>query len=411
MSAGNSKRLNDDLATMTQSLISARGENPIHSASVRMETLDGELLGEASAGVARPDTLDPMLPSHRVHIASVAKTFTAVLVLQLAEEGKLGSSGIDAPFAEFDVLPMPIVERLHRWGAVSFGKRITLRHLLTHTSGIRDAMIDDANQCGGPAQGSLIGSLFLPGEDPGRQWVTWDPTRPDDKHAGVINFFLGSGIADSPLSLPGERFHYSDTGFVLLGMLVERVSGQPLHEVLRSRILAPLGMESTYLAYREDPPLGPFRHPEAEVYAGKIPLLTSGISLSFDWAGGGLVSTMADLATVMRGLASGRLFAKVETWNQMTDWIKPDGLDATRTGVGLGLFCTDCNGVELWGHSGAWGTKMCFDPNSGLVFTGTTNQVRTMHDWHHAFIERALNFLAATSDASQSQDISQGDRK
>lgn len=401
-----SRKLSDDFAAMTQSLISSRGEKPIHSVVVRMETLDGELVGEASSGIARPDTSEPMLPSHPVHIASVAKTFVAVLVLQLAEEGKLGLSSIDASFSEFDVLPMPIVERLHRWGAVSFGKRITVRHLLTHTSGIRDAMIDDANQCGGPAQGSLIASLFLPGEDPGRQWATWDPARPGDKRAGVINFFLESGIADSPWALPGERFHYSDTGFVLLGMLVERVSGQPLHKILRSRILEPLGMQHTYLAYREDPPLGPFRQPEAEVYAGEIPFLSAGISLSFDWGGGGLVSTMGDLTAFMRGLAMGNLFSKAETWSQMTEWIKPDGLDATRTGVGLGLFRTDCNGVELWGHSGAWGTKMVFSPKTGLVFAGTTNQVFSKYDWHYAFIEKALSCLAGSADAIQPQNIS-----
>lgn len=406
MRFGNFRSLDGDLAEMSQSMIATRGESRIHSVLVRMETLDGGLIGEAAAGVARPDTSEPMRASHPVHIASVAKTFTAAMILQLAEEEKLGPMGIDSPFSDFDVLPMPIVERLHRWSVVSFGKRVTLRHLLTHTSGIRDAMIDDASQCGGPAPGSLISSLFLPGGNPAQNWVPWDRTRPDDKAAGVINFFIGSGIADSPLALPGERFHYSDTGFVLLGMLLERLSGRPLHDLMRHRILEPLGMKSTYLAYREDPPLGPLRQPEAEVYAGEIPLLTSGISLSFDWAGGGLVSTVGDLAAFMRGLVSGGLFMKPGTFGQMTEWIKPEGLDATRTGVGLGLFRTDCGGVELWGHSGAWGTKMIFAPESGLLFAGTTNQAQTRHDWHYPFIEKALDHLATTGETRQPQNIS-----
>jgi hypothetical protein len=68
----------------------------------------------------------------------------------------------------------------------------------------------------------------------------------------------------------------------------------------------------------------------------------------------------------------------------------PAGLDVTRTGVGLGLFRTACDGHELWGHSGAWGTKMAIEPGSGLIFTGTTNQARSPVNWHHPFVLRAL---------------------
>lgn len=382
---------------MVGAMVSPATENPVHSIVVRMEALDGTKVAESAAGVARPDSSEAMLPSHRAHIASVAKTFTAVLVMQLAEEGVLGEDGIDMPYAEFGVLPQDIVRRLHRMDGVSHGEKITPRQLLTHTSGIRDAMVDDARQCGGPAPGSLIGSLLAPGGNPGRSWIAWNPQREDDAASGVINFFIHSGISDAPLSLPGERFHYSDTGFVLLGMLVESVTGMPLHKALRSRIFGPLGLADTYLAYREDPSLGPARQPEAEVYAGQTPLLTTGVNLSFDWAGGGLVATMADLAAFMRGLASGQLFSDARTWTEMTRWIRPDGLEGLRTGVGLGLFRTSCAGIDLWGHSGAWGTKMEFDPESGLIFVGTTNQVFMPNDWHHRFVEKGIRFLTQSA--------------
>jgi D-alanyl-D-alanine carboxypeptidase len=325
-----------------------------------------------------------------IHVASVAKTYTATLVLQLAEAGRLGPAGIDASLADFGVLPAAILERLHHAGGVSQASRITLRQLLTHTSGIRDAMVDDALQCGGPAPGSLIGRLLSPGGNPAKAWVPWNPQRPEDADAGVINYFLASGIADHPLGEPGAGFHYSDTGYVLLGLLVEKLAGRPLHAVLRADICDVLGLAGTYLAYRDDPPLDAQRAPEAEVYAGDMPALTSGVSLSFDWGGGGIVSTPADLAAFLRALTQGRLFGSRATLEAMTNWTVPAGLDGSRTGVGLGLFRTACGGFELWGHSGAWGTKMVVEPKTGVIFTGTTNQARSPADWHHPFVLCAM---------------------
>ncbi len=387
--------LQAELQGALDALMAARGAAPVASAAIRVETAEGEPLFERAAGLARPDMRAPMTVSTPVHIASVAKTFTAVLVLQLAEEGRLGRRGLDAPFAGFGVFDAETMSRLHRRDGVSHADRITLRHLLTHTSGLRDAMVDDAERCGGPAPGSLIGTLLSPGGNPSRSWVPWDARPAGERCVGVINFFLDQGIADHPLFEPGAGFHYSDTGFVMLGLLVQAVEGRPLHESLRARIFEPLGLANTYLAYRDDPSLGPDRAPEAEVYAGEQPVLTSGMSLSFDWGGGGLVSTVADLAAFLRGLMAGRLFESGATLAEMTRWTRPAGLDATRTGVGLGLFRVACNGTELWGHSGAWGTKLAFEPRTRIVFAGTTNQARSPVDWHHPFVRATLRHLDA----------------
>ncbi|MFO1393357.1 MAG: serine hydrolase domain-containing protein [Steroidobacteraceae bacterium] len=375
---------------LLDALISADGPAPVASAVVRLERADGQVTFEGAAGLARPDTRAAMTLATPIHVASVAKTFTAALVLQLSEAGRLGPAGIDSALAEFGVFPPEILERLHRKDGVSRAGRITLRHLLTHTSGIRDAMVDDVRQCGGPAPGSLIGGLLAPGGNPAHAWVPWNPQRPEDADAGVINFFLASGIADHPLGEPGAGFHYSDTGYVILGLLVEKVAGRPLHEVLRTNICGELGLAGTYLAYRDDPPLDVHRAPEAEVYAGDVPTLTSGVSLSFDWGGGGVVSTAGDLAAFLRALIQGRLFGSQATREAMTNWTVPAGLDGARTGVGLGLFRTACGEFELWGHSGAWGTKMAIEPRSGVIFTGTTNQARSPADWHHPFMLLAL---------------------
>jgi D-alanyl-D-alanine carboxypeptidase len=357
---------------------------------VRIERADGTLLWEGASGQARADEVGDLTPQHRFHVASIAKTMTAALVLRRLESGAFGRAGLDARLVDLDVLPGREVERLSRYGSANCGSSITLRHLLTHTAGLRDAMVDDTAQLGGPAPGSLIGRLMGAGGDPMRAWVPWDPSRPDDSDAGVINFFLNSGIAGTALGLPGQAFHYSDTGYVLLGLALERVAGRPLHEQLREEIFAPLGLHDSYLAYRDDPPgLGSARRPEADCWAEGTPCLSAGISLSFDWAGGGVVSTARDLIAFLRALLGGRLFDHRETLQAMIDWLAPSGLEPPRSGVGLGLFRVQSSCGPLIGHSGAWGAKMFYAPDLDLYIAGTTNQSASPHDWHWPFLEAA----------------------
>jgi D-alanyl-D-alanine carboxypeptidase len=353
----------------------------IHNAVVRVIDAKGHRLFDATHGEARPGVA--MTLAHRFHIASVAKPMTATLILQLAEEGAFGAAGIDAHYCAFDVFEPEIMARLHRRDGVSAAGEITLRHFLTHTSGIRDAMEDDAGQIGGPAPGSLIGRMQSPSGDPSRFWAPWAPNQPDDPEAGVINFFLGTGIADAALAAPGARFHYSDTGFMLLGLLIEKILGQPLGEALFQRIVAPLGLRDTYLAYRCDPlELGPKREPEADFWSGALPLFESGVSLSFDWAGGGVVSSASSLNVFLRALLAGELFTSHATLQEMLAWSRPSGLAAPRTGVGLGIFRTEFEGIEFIGHSGASGAKMFYAPRHDFFLSGTINQSAGPAAWH-----------------------------
>ena len=263
-----------------------------------------------------------------------------------------------------------------------WGEALTLRHLLGHTGGLRDAMVDDATRLGGPAPGSLIGALMSRLVDPGHRWVPWDPRDPASAQAGVLNWYLNE-VACAGLSLPGNAFHYSDTGYVLLGLVVERVSGVPLHRAMSDRLFAPLGLRNTYLAYVGDPPdLQADRLPESEPWMGPVPCLSLGVSLSFDWGGGGVVSTAAELAAFHRALLAGRLFRDPRSLQAMTCWRQPAGLKPPRSGVGLGLFRTEQQGLEWIGHSGAWGCKMFAAPAADLLVTGTLNRADAAEDWH-----------------------------
>ena len=329
----------------------------IKNAVLRVEAPKFGFVHEAAVGKARADSDAPMTPQHQFHLASVAKTMTATLLLQLWEEGALGPNGLDATLAELALFDEEIVGQLHKIEGVCYGKRITVRHLLTHTSGIKDAVVDDvdgtAHDHGGPAPGSY--GARLRGGIPehvacladrhrdiatlvtSKEWAMWDPACPQDKEAGVINWYLASGTAAASLTPPGEAFHYSDTGYVILGLLSEKLSGKSLHRQWRERIFDPLGMDKSYLAYARDPEPAPWIEEVSDFYLEDFPYVTSRINLSFDRGGGGVVSTAADVLRFLRALMDGQLFQHSETLAAMLQWRHYPGISPPRAGAGWGF--------------------------------------------------------------------------
>ncbi len=157
----------------------------------------------AAAGLARLQPPLPMRPSERYRVASVTKSFVATLVLQLAAEGKLRLS-----------------DSVQRWlpGLVPQGQRITVRELLDHTSGLFDYEAD---------KGYFKARVARPGR-------VWSPRQ-----------LVAIAVAHSPLFRPGAGWSYSSTNYVILGLVVEAVTGRSLDSRLRGRIFGPLALHST----------------------------------------------------------------------------------------------------------------------------------------------------------------------
>jgi D-alanyl-D-alanine carboxypeptidase len=251
-----------------------------------------------------------------------------------------------------------------------------------------------ADQLGRPAPDSVMANFWrsargLAAGDRSNEfalhrWVPWDPSAVDDPMAGMLNRFVATGTAATPVAAPGERFHYSDTAYVLLGVLVELATARRFAELQRERISDPLGLTHTSLAYHDA--AGPDglgvtsgRAPcdgvgVMDVWLGDIALLSAGLDLSFDWGGGGQVSTVADLCRFLRGLLAGELFDDPATTKAATTWTRPAQLPPQRVGVGLGLFHWQAGSHELVGHAGAWGVRVFHDPVSGAFVAGTVGQ-------------------------------------
>lgn len=365
-------------------------------AIVRLEAPSADFAVTVSKGLARADG-EAITPDHAFHVASIGKLVTTALVLQLVETGNFGPAGVEACLGDLGLLEDVFLDRLHVREGESLGRSITLRQLLTHTAGLGDIFSDDsgglADDRGAPRPGPLGLELWRSlkarrdgVEDPGgvcaRQWAVWDPDRPDDPDAGLLNRYLVQ-LGPAPVGRPGERFHYSDQGFTLLALLAERASARPYPELQRTRVFEPLGMTGSWMHRREPPPEG-MADLECDVWMNGVPMLEVGGNLSFDFGGGGQVMTAPDAIRLLRGLLDGRLFARTETLAAMTTWASPPAIEAPREAIGLGVqqWAIPAGTARMTGHAGAWGGHLWRDDRTGAILTGTVNQ---RHDGAWAF--------------------------
>ncbi|MFZ1947889.1 MAG: serine hydrolase domain-containing protein [bacterium] len=317
--------------------------------------VDGPTLHwKGASGVAFAESLTPAVPDDQFSIDSIAKMMTATIAMKLVEQGTLN---LDDRVAE--CLPESLVDGLHVLEGQSFSHEITVRQLLNHTSGI----VDDW---------ACPGFLDLVAGDPERRWS------PEE----TIEYVKENC---PPRFRPGDGWHYSDTGYNLLGLVLERVAEKPLHELYREMVLDPLGMEHTYRpAYEPPRPATPGR-PPAERYLGDIECGLWTSVMTADWAGGGLVSTTEDLNAFLRAFVSGEVFADSLTKGEMLAWVESGPRNNYGLGVSRVLFDRfDDPSVralgEVWGHTGSSHNFMYYWPQEDVTIIGTLNQMAVASD-------------------------------
>ncbi|MBP1160678.1 serine hydrolase [Rhodococcus sp. PvR099] len=255
-----------------------------------------------ATGTADTATGAPMKTDFYSRIGSVTKTFTATALLQLVDEGKVG---LDDPISKYV-------------DGVTEGDRITLRHLAGMRSGLADYTYDEQ-----------FGTDFL--ADPKGDFSPWQ----------LVGYVKGD-----PLHFePGDRLEYSNTNFILLGMVVEKVSGDSMTNIIKGKILEPLGMKDTNF-----PTSNAFPEPHAQGYTTQTKDETLGVATdwnpSWGWAAGSMISTLDDLRTWAHALYKGDLL-DADTQKQRLQMLPAEGIDGV--GYGLGVF-----DVQGWiGHNGS----------------------------------------------------------
>ncbi len=282
-------------------------------------------------------------------IASVGKLFTSVLTGILFEHGLLS---YDDPIADY--LDAEVMEGLHVYKGKDYSREIRIRHLLNHTSGLHDYFEDR------PKHGKPMLNLLL--DEPSRIWTPRE----------VIQWSKDNLKSHFP---PGRGFHYSDTGYHLLGLIIEKITSSPFHEALRIHIFRPVGMGHSCLWQHSKPDVKS-QLPAAELFVGDRNIADSA-SLSMDYAGGGIMSTSEDLLLFMRALVHHELIRE-DTFEKMKDWARYfPGID-----YGYGLM--NIHTVPLfmprkyncWGNAGSVGSFMFYHPRLDLYVIGTLNRFR-----------------------------------
>lgn len=261
----------------------------------------------ASSGSAELGSSRPVPPEARFRVGSESKTFLATVVLQLVAENRLG-------------LDDSVESRLP--GVVPRGDRITARQLLNHSSGLFDVVA---------TLPSPRSEEFL--ELRRRTWTTAE--------------LVARATAEPPLFEPGTRAEYSNTNYLVLGMLVERLTGNPYADEIESRIIRPLRLHGTSLPGTDTVIHGPHAR-------GYLPLERDGrpelvditeLNPSIMNAGGDVISTTRDLNRFFAALLDGRLLPDHLTREMRTPVL------GSAYGLGVIRLPLPCGG-EAWGKDG-----------------------------------------------------------
>lgn len=297
-----------------------------------VETPQGQYL--KAAGVSNIESGTPMQPGDILEIGSNSKSFTIVVLMQLQEEGLLSFDDLLS-----DWLPEYAAE-------IPNGDVITLFQLANNISGIWD--YGDA----------IIGEAA---NNPDKLEEAYTPQE-------LIQYAIDNGTPDFA---PGEGWNYSNTGFILLGLIAESASGQSLSDLYQERIFEPLGLDSAVLI-EGVPQEGELTTQGYSWTEDGTRLNTTNWNVSQGWAAGGIAMTAEDLAAYLKSLAAGDLFENPDSLDQMKAF---NEASIFNVGASYGLGIMDF-GDGYFGHEGqtaGFQSLMFTNPESQVTVIGLTN--------------------------------------
>jgi D-alanyl-D-alanine carboxypeptidase len=278
------------------------------------------------------------------------------------------------------------VAQLHAGQGNAQGQRLSVRQLLNHTSGLANIFFDRATAAELRVAFSERYILNILGVLPeALETHQWQGGRE------LLGYYFAQKYHEIPAGEPGAAFHYSDTNYFLLGLIIERVTGQTLAQAYRSRIFDRIGLNQAVLEWyepRRAEPMPHYMNLQAIVDAAGLQLpqplppqlanadvVALGLNTSFDWAGGGLLLSANELDTFLRALLAGKLFQQPGTLTLMQNGVPVPGTSAA---YGLGLIHRDIEGVACYGHGGSWGVEAWYCPSRDVSLVFASNQF--VHD-------------------------------
>ncbi len=333
----------------------------INHAVAAVESMDGTFKWSGAEGIARPDGTS-MTPEIPFWIASITKLYIAAAILKLHEQGRLS---IEQSMSAY--LPGGLINGLHRLKGVDYTGKITLLHLLGHSSGLLDYIIIRRKN-----EKTLFDNILEQGD------MSWSL----EEILGIVKDVNAPFFPPQPLEAKNKKVRYSDTNYQLLIAIIEEITGQPLHEVFQEMFYQPLGLQHTF--HPGMVPAGPVS-PTAFVWYKERPLNIPQAMASFKDP----FSTVGELLVFMRALLRGELFDDPATvklmyaeWNRFGFSISPVGPGwPIEYGLGMMRMLVPRSMTpfrpfpEFIGHSGATGSWLFYCPPLDVLLAGDVSQI------------------------------------
>jgi len=334
---------------------------------------DGSV-GEIASGFADMETREPMTPQSRMLAASIGKTFVAATVLALVKEGHLH---LDDPLSCW-------LSDRSWYSRLPNSEAITLRHLLTHSSGIPDHVYTKTFLGSFPQRGMNHDSSFFP------------------------ESLVACILDQAPLFEAGHGWAYTDTGYILLGLVIEGMTGNSWYEEINRRFLKPLHLEMTSPSDRPTLPglVAGYTSKDNIFSLPEKSIDESGTMVwnpIIEWTGGGLISTSRGLAVWAKLLYEGHAMQS----DYLTDlfYSVPTGDEESGARYGAGVSIQQMGDLGLvWGHGGVipgyissmryypkYGISVAFQINTDSI---VHNKIDSVGDIEHRLAEIVIRSLA-----------------
>lgn len=335
-------------------------QDDVHNGFLQIKSADEALNWKFVAGTFQDGS--KVSEENPFHSTSVGKMFTATLIMKLIEEDKLK---LDDFISEH--LPLEVIGGLHIYEGKDYAQKITVAQLLQHKSGLPDYIVDT------PKDGSP-NMMTLMMQNPDKFWQ-------------VDEFLTFSKAKLKAHFLPGQGYYYTDTEYVLLGLIIEKKYQKRLHQVFLEELFEPLKMKNTAMFKRSEAIVKNAKM--AEFYIDKTDI-SHYESLSIDWAGGGLVTTTEDLLKFHQALFSGEIVS-IASLEKMQNWYQES--EGIYYGLGLRKFAFRefsklLPKMTIIGHSGVSSSFSFYCPELKVYIAGSFNQTNHM--------EQTIKFLIET---------------
>ena len=300
----------------------------------------------------------PANPKQANHMASVGKLFTATVIGMLHDKGQLDFEAKISEYLEKDLL-----SKLHIYRGKDYSGAISVKHLLTQTSGLNDVFF--------PLLKKMLKNPNL--KMTAREALEW----------GKAN--------QKPVGKPGRRHFYTDTNYYLLGLIIESITKKSFHEAVHEMIFQPLGMENAYVNGFSEPKIKN-HYPPAHIYLYNINFIDNKRIAKIDYAGGGIVAPLNEFLIFMKALVNNHLVKEKTLKKMIYDDIKM-GFPALGFDYGYSIWKPKAIPLLMpakyfcWGCVGITGAFMFFHPQTESYVIGTFND--------KSYTSKALRFMLA----------------